>query len=107
MAGVRADANARAAAAAAKMSLNRRCTAPLLSLETVYVSRVPREVRQHRLRGLLAGVTSLEAHALVDVDRFGVTRAVTLVADAVPVFVAALSAGRAAAVPRVLPGTDP
>jgi len=42
----------------------------------------------------------------VDVDRFGATTAVTLVADAVPVFVAALAAGRSAAVLRVLPGAD-
>jgi len=107
MAGVRADADARAAAAAAILSLNRRRTAPLLSLETAYISGVSRDVRQHRLRGLLAGVTGLDAHAFVDVDRFGVTTAVTPVADEVPVFVAALGAGPVAAVPRVLPGADP
>jgi len=102
-----ADADARAAAVAVELSVDRRRTPLLLTLETDYVSRVSRDVRQHRLRALLADVTKVDVHAFVDADRFGATTAVTLVADAAAAFRSAVGAGRAAAVLRVFPGVDP
>jgi len=102
-----ADADARVAAAAAERSVNRRRMPPLLALETVYVSWMSCDVRQHRLRALLADVTGVDVHAFVDVYRFGATTALTLVADAAAEFGAAVGAGRAAEVLRVLKGLDP
>ncbi|OSX72900.1 hypothetical protein BU14_0396s0003 [Porphyra umbilicalis] len=101
------DADARAAAAAAELTHGRRRPPPLLTLETFYVSGVSRDVRQHRLRALLAEVTRVDVHAIVDVDRCGAATEVTLVAAAVPAFVAAAGREHAATVLRVLPGVDP
>ncbi|OSX73978.1 hypothetical protein BU14_0316s0007 [Porphyra umbilicalis] len=101
------DADMRAAAAAAELSRRRPRPPPTLTLETVYVSGVSRDVRQHHLRAMLADVTGVGVHAFVDADRFGTTTAVTLVADAAPAFRAAVGRGRAATVLRLLPVADP
>jgi len=101
------EADACAAGAAAQLAHGRRRPPPLLTLETLYVSGVSRDIRQHRLRALLAEVTGVAVHALVDVDRCGAATEVTLVAAAVPAFVAAAGREHAATVLRVLPGVDP
>ncbi|OSX70859.1 hypothetical protein BU14_0649s0001 [Porphyra umbilicalis] len=101
------DADMRAAAAAAELSRRRPRPPPTLTLETVYVSGVSRDVRQHHLRAMLADVTGVGVHAFVDADRFGTTTAVTLVADAAPAFRVAVGRGRAATVLRLLPVADP
>jgi len=101
------DADTRAAAAAAKLSRARPRPPLKLTLETVNVSRVSRDARQHRFRTLLADVTGVGVHAFVDVDRFGTTTAVTLVADAAAAFRTAVGRGRAATVLRWLPAADP
>ncbi|KAK1867114.1 hypothetical protein I4F81_009623 [Pyropia yezoensis] len=102
-----ADADARAATAAAELCRVRRRTVDAPTLETVYVSGVSRDVRQHRMRALLADVTGVDAHNFVDVDRFGTTTAVTVVAAAADAFRLAVGRGRAATVLRLLPGADP
>ncbi|KAK1861235.1 hypothetical protein I4F81_003819 [Pyropia yezoensis] len=102
-----ADADARAATAAAELCRVRRRTIDAPTLETVYVSGVSRDVRQHRMRALLADVTGVDAHNFVDVDRFGATTAVTVVAAAADTFRLAVGKGRAATVLRLLPGADP
>jgi len=101
------NADMRAAAAAAELSRVRPRPPQKLTLETVYVSGVSRDVRQHRLRTLLADVTGVGVHAFVDVDRFGTTTVVTLVADAAAAIRAAVGRGRAATVLRLLPADDP
>lgn len=102
-----ADAKARAAAAAVELSVDRWRTPRLLTLKTVFVSGMSRHAVHHRLRAKLADGMVVDGHALVDVDRFRATTAMTLVADAAAAFCAALGVGRAAEVVRVLPGADP
>ncbi|GAB0494469.1 hypothetical protein MMPV_005762 [Pyropia vietnamensis] len=102
-----ATADARAAAAAAELRRVRRRPADAPTLATVYVAGVSRDVRQHRMRTLLADVTGVDVHSIVDVDRFGATTAVTVVAAAAEGFRAAVGKGRAATVLRLLPTADP
>jgi len=101
------DADMRAAAAALALSRLRPRPLQKLTLETVYVSGASRDVCQHRLRTLLADVTGVGVLAFVDVDRFGTTTTVTLVADAAAAFRAAVGRGRAATVLRLVPAADP
>lgn len=102
-----ATAADRAAAAAAELGRVRRHAANAPTLATIYVAGVSRDVRQHRLRGLLADVTGVHAHAVVDADRFGATTAVTVVPAEADAFRAAVGRGRAATVLRLLPDADP
>ncbi|GAB0498744.1 hypothetical protein MMPV_010093 [Pyropia vietnamensis] len=102
-----ATADARAAAAAAELRRVRRRPADAPTLATVYVAGVSRDVRQHRMRALLADVTGVDVHSIVDVDRFGATTAVTVVAAAAEGFRSAVGKGRAATVLRLLPTADP
>ncbi|GAB0496801.1 hypothetical protein MMPV_008122 [Pyropia vietnamensis] len=59
------------------------------------------------MRALLADVTGVDVHSIVDVDRFGATTAVTVVAAAAEGFRTAVGKGRAATVLRLLPTADP
>ncbi|GAB0497966.1 hypothetical protein MMPV_009304 [Pyropia vietnamensis] len=104
---VAAAADARAAAAAAELRRVRRRPADAPTLATVYVAGMSRDVRQHRMRALLADVTGVDVHSIVDVDRFGATTAVTVVAAAAEGFRSAVGKGRAATVLRLLPTADP
>ncbi|GAB0498740.1 hypothetical protein MMPV_010088 [Pyropia vietnamensis] len=88
-----ATADARAAAAAAELRRVRRRPADAPTLATVYVAGVSRDVRQHRMRALLADVTGVDVHSIVDVDRFGATTAVTVVAAAAEGFRSAVGEG--------------
>ncbi|GAB0498625.1 hypothetical protein MMPV_009971, partial [Pyropia vietnamensis] len=101
------DASARVAAAAAELTRCRPRRAAVTPLETVYVSGVSRDARAHRLRAAVADLTGVDVRLVADVDRFGTTAAVTVVATAADALRAAVRSGPAASVLRLLPGADP
>jgi len=85
---------ARAASAAAALTRptrpeRRRATPP--PLVTLYVSGVSRAERTRRLRPLVADAAAVRPAAVVDVDRFGATAAVTILASAADAFRAGLA----------------
>jgi len=76
-------------------------------LVTLFVRGVPRKTSAHLLRRLVADHVGLPRQTVVDVDRFGDVAAITLLADAVPAFLAALRTLSAAAVLTPLADADP
>jgi len=76
-------------------------------LVTLFVRGVPRETGAHLLRRLVADLVGLPRQSVVDVDRCGDVAAITLLADAVPAFLAALRTLSAAAVLTHLADADP
>jgi len=71
------------------------------------VSGVSRDARSHRLRTLVADAVGVPAGAVVDVDRFGATAAVTLLPSAVPSFRSGLAAPALAKVLWEVAGAAP
>jgi len=76
-------------------------------LVTLSVRGVPRETGAHLLRRVLADLVGLPRQTVVDVDRCGDFAAITLLADAVPAFLAAMRTLSAAAVLTHLADADP
>ncbi|OSX73355.1 hypothetical protein BU14_0354s0004 [Porphyra umbilicalis] len=101
---------ARSAAAVAALTMPtraaRRRPAPP-TLLTLHVSGVSRAERTRSLRGLVAAAAAVRPAAIVDVDRFGSTAAVTLVAAAAEAFRAGLADPRAASTLRVVAAAAP
>ena len=81
----------RAAAAVAALTCARTGGAPLPALKTLYIAGVSRDARSHGLRRLVADAVDVVAATVVDVDRFGATAAVTVLASATEAFRAGLA----------------
>ena len=96
----------RAERALAIFSGSRSRTGQLTPLATVLVSGVPRRGFAQRLRGVLADLTGVHVHPIVDVRQFGATTAVVLTAAGAPAFSAAAARGVSARVLTVLDGVD-
>lgn len=77
-----ASADDRAVAAATELGRVRRGAADASTLVTIYVLEVSRDIRQLRLRGLLADAMGVNAYAVVDADHFDSSTAVTVVTEA-------------------------
>ncbi|OSX80420.1 hypothetical protein BU14_0052s0036 [Porphyra umbilicalis] len=97
----------RAARAAAFLTRARPRAGALVARETIFVSGVNGGAPAQRLRGVLADLTGVHVHSIVDVRRIGAATAVTLTATGVPTFTAALGVGAAAGVFTLLPGANP
>jgi len=97
----------RAARAAAFLTRARPRAGALVALETIYDSGVTRDAPAQRLRGMLADLTGVHVHCILDVCRVGAATAVALTATGVAAFTAALGVGAAAGVLTLLPAADP
>jgi len=84
-----------------------RCRAGGVDGVTLFVRGVPRETGARLLRRLATDLAGFPRQTVVDVDRCGDVAAITLLADAVPAFLAALRTLSAAAVLTHLAEADP
>ena len=98
---------ASAAFAVAALTRHRRGAAPPPDLTTIYVAGVSREARSHRLRSLVAAAVGLAPAAVVDVDRFGASAAVTILSSAAAAFRAGLEHPSVAGVLWEVADADP
>lgn len=95
--------------AAAAAEIRRRVARPRdpPRLTTVYVRGVPRDVRAKDLRALLAALTDVPTTSVVDVDRFVVLTAVTVLAVAAEASAAGVASPSAEGVLTVVADADP
>jgi len=98
-----------ARAAAAGVALRRLATRllPPVTLRTIYVRGVPREMRTWRLRALLSAAAGLPKRAVVDVDRAADLAEVRLLAQYADAFEAAVAPSPSAATLTLVRGVDP